>query len=271
MITYHEDVIQGSEEWHTMRRGILTASEVKKIFSLSNSTPCGATVKSGEPCSRSAEDGFKTCKQHRAQEDAATEHGLAWQITTNDKTRQHVYELAAQRISQYTEPSYIGDDMLRGWDDEIRARDKYSETYEPITEVGFVTSDDHGVMIGYSPDGLIGAHGLWECKSRRQKYQVETIVTGEVPQEHMLQMQTGLLVTDRFWLDYTSYSGGLPMATIRVYPDADIQAAIIAAAVDFEAKVCATVMAFEKLTADGRAYPVTERVVQEEMYIGGDE
>jgi len=228
-ITYHSEVEQGSEEWHTMRRGVLTASEMKLIL-----TP---TLK----------------------------------VANNDKTRQHVYELAAQRISQYTEPTYIGDDMLRGWDDEIRAREKYSETYTPITEVGFVTNDDHGVMIGYSPDGLIGNDGLWECKSRRQKYQVETIVTGEVPQEHVLQIQTGLLVTDRTWLDYTSYSGGLPMCTIRVYPDADIQAAIIAAAVEFEAKVAATVMAFERLTADAVAYPATERVVQEEMYIGGDE
>ena len=192
-------------------------------------------------------------------------------IANNDKTRQHVYEMAAQRISQYTEPTYISDDMLRGWSDEIRARDKYSETYTPITEIGFVTNDNHGVMIGYSPDGLIGDDGLWECKSRRQKYQVQTIVNGEVPTEHVLQIQTGLLVTDRKWLDYTSYSGGLPMCTIRVYPDADIQAAIIAAAVEFEAKVGATVMAFENLTADGVAYPATEREVVEEMFIGEEE
>lgn len=228
-ITHHSEVEQGTEEWHDLRRGILTASEMKLIL-----TP---TLK----------------------------------VANNDKTRQHVYELAAQRISQYTEPTYISDDMLRGWSDEIRARDKYSETYTPITEIGFVTNDNHGVMIGYSPDGLIGDDGLWECKSRRQKYQVETIVNGEVPTEHVLQIQTGLLVTGRKWLDYTSYSGGLPMCTIRVCPDADIQAAIIAAAVEFEAKVCATVMAFENLTADGVAYPETEREVVEEMYIGEEE
>ena len=39
-----------------------------------------------------------------------------------------------------------------------------------------MTNDDHGVVIGYSPDGLVGDDGLIECKSRRQKYQIETIL-----------------------------------------------------------------------------------------------
>jgi hypothetical protein len=189
-------------------------------------------------------------------------------IANNDKTRAHVWELAAQRITRYTEPSYIGDDMLRGWEDEIRARDLYSQLYAPVTEVGFVTNDDHGFTIGYSPDGLVGDDGLIEIKSRRQKYQVETIVTGEVPTEHMLQCQTGLLVTGRAWLDYISYSGGLPMCRVRVYPDAAVHQAIVEAAVEFDAKVEATVMAYHKLTADAGEYPPTERVVEREMYMG---
>lgn len=189
-------------------------------------------------------------------------------IAKNDKTRAHVWELAAQRITGYTEPTYISDDMLRGWEDEIRARDLYSERYAPVSEVGFVTNDDHGVTIGYSPDGIVGAEGLIEIKSRRQKFQVETIVTGEVPTEHFLQCQTGLLVTGRAWLDYVSYSGGLPMCRVRVYPDAATHAAILDAALDFDAQVQSTVMAYERLTVDTAAYPPTERVVMQEMYVG---
>ena len=192
-------------------------------------------------------------------------------VANNDKTRAHVWELAAQRITRYTEPTYIGDDMLRGWDDEIRARDLYSQRYAPVTEVGFVTNDDYGFTIGYSPDGLVGDDGLIEIKSRRQKYQIETIVIGEVPVEHVLQCQTGLLVTGRAWLDYVSYSGGLPMCRVRVYPDAAIHAAIIEAASEFEAKVGASVMAYEKLTADEDTYPPTERVVEQEMHMGSAE
>jgi predicted phage-related endonuclease len=227
-VTYHPDVVQGSEEWLAMRCGLLTASEVKLIL-----TP---TLK----------------------------------IAANDKTRAHVWELAAQRITGYVEPQYISDDMLRGYEDEIRARDLYSRMYAPVTEVGFVTSDDHGVTLGYSPDGLVGDDGLIEIKSRRQKYQVETIVSGEVPAEHVLQCQTGLLITGRAWLDYVSYSGGLPMCRVRVYPDERVQEAIIEAALDFDAKVRATVGAFEVLTVDRHAFPPTERIVEQEMFMGGD-
>ncbi len=35
-------------------------------------------------------------------------------IASNDKERAHLYELLAQRITRYVEPSYISDDMLRG-------------------------------------------------------------------------------------------------------------------------------------------------------------
>ena len=225
-ITYHPDVEQGTPEWLEMRRGLLTASEVKLIL-----TP---TLK----------------------------------IARNDKTRQHVYELAAQRITEYVEPTYIGDDMLRGWEDEVRARDLYSAKYAPVTECGFVTNDEWGFTIGYSPDGLVGDDGLIEIKSRRQKYQIETIVTGEVPTEHYMQCQTGLLVTGRKWLDYISYSGGIPMCRVRVFPDEATHISIIEAAHEFDAQVGATVMAYEKLTSDENEYPPTERVVEQEMHMG---
>lgn len=227
-ITYHNDIEQGTEEWHELRCGILTASEMKLIL-----TP---TLKTAN----------------------------------NDKARAHVWEIAAQRITRYTEPSYIGDAMLRGWDDEIKARDLYSKTRAPVTETGIITCDDFGFTIGYSPDGLVGDDGLIECKSRNQKYQVETISTGEVPQEYMLQLQTGLLVTKRKWIDFISYSGGLPMFVQRVLPDADIQAAIVLAATEFEAKVVQAVQSFhDNVAANG--YPATEREIVQEMFIGGQE
>jgi hypothetical protein len=42
----------------------------------------------------------------------------------------------------------------------------------------------------------------------------------QVPEEYMLQIQTGLLVTGREWLDFVSYCAGLPMFVKRVFPDA---------------------------------------------------
>lgn len=223
-ITYHNDLLQGSDEWHEARRGILTASEMKLIL-----TP-------------------------------------NLKLANNDKTRSHVHEIAAQRITGYTEPSYIGDDMLRGWEDEITARELYSANIQPIVETGFVTNDEWGFTIGYSPDGLIGDDGLWENKSRKQKYQIETIATGEVPQEHVMQLQTGLLVTGRKLIVYNSYSGGLPMCPILVFPDPEIQAAIVTAATAFECQVLAVI---EKYHANVKAagYLPTERRIEQEMHV----
>lgn len=153
---------------------------------------------------------------------------------SNDKERQHLYELLAQRLTGYTEPSYISDDMLRGHEDEVTARIEYAAHYAPVTECGFITEDRFGFTIGYSPDGLVGDDGLIECKSRRQKYQIQTILDGKVPGEHMLQCQTGLLVSGRKWLDFVSRCAGLPLFVVRVFPDQKIHDAIVSAATAFE-------------------------------------
>lgn len=228
-ITYHGDLIQGSEEWHAARCGLITASEMKLIL-----TP---TLK----------------------------------VANNDKTRAHVWELAAQRITNYVEPTYIGDAMLRGHEDEILARALYSERFEPVEECGFVTNDKWGFTLGCSPDGLVGADGAIECKSRNQKFQIQTIVEyyrdGTVPEEFMLQVQTVLLVTGRKWCDLISYSGGLPMRPMRVEANPEIQAAIVDACAKFEARINEAIADYHAaLSADKRLIP-TERRIEEEMFV----
>lgn len=224
MITYHRNLIQGSEEWHAVRCGMLTASEMKLIV-----TP---TLKAA----------------------------------SNEKERLHLYELLAQRITRYVEPAYVSDDMLRGRDDEIEARALYAKHHAPVDDIGFVTNDEWGFTIGYSPDGLVGDDGLIECKSRRQKFQVQTIVSGEMPDDYLMQVQTGLLVTGRKWLDFISYSGGLPMCPIRVYPDPKIQEAIVAAATAFEERLAAAHAKYLANVAEHRLIP-TERRAEEEMVL----
>ena len=174
----------------------------------------------------------------------------------NDKSRAHIWEIAAQRISGHTEPRFITDDMIRGHNDEILARDLYSEKYAPVTECGFITRLIGGVTFGYSPDGLVGDDGLIEIKSRRQRYQVETIMSGQVPAEYMAQIQTGLMVTGRAWLDFISYSAGLPMFVSRVYPDFTYQAAITEAAIEFDEAVEAII---DTYNVEAEKYHKTER------------
>ena len=81
-MSLHElpDLIQGTDEWHDQRRGILTASVVGQLI-----TP--STVKPAN----------------------------------NDKARAITAQLAAERITGWTDPTYMNDDMLRGVEDEPRA------------------------------------------------------------------------------------------------------------------------------------------------------
>ena len=186
-------------------------------------------------------------------------------LANNGESRQHVYEIAAQRITKYVEPQFITDSMLRGHVDELEARALYAAKYAPVREVGFVTNDQWGFTLGYSPDGIIGNDGLIEAKSRRQKYQIQTIATDAVPDEYVLQCQTGLLVTGRKWLDFISYSGGLPMAVIRVEPDSAMQDAIVEAATAFEAQVAAVIATYHANVAR-RGFVPTERKIEQEMF-----
>lgn len=183
---------------------------------------------------------------------------------SNDKERAHLYELMAQRITGYVEPSYVGDDQIRGWEDEIRAKELYSSKYAPVDEIGFITNDKFGFTIGYSPDGLVGDDGLIEVKSRRQKFQAETIINDSVPDEFMVQIQTGLLVSGREWCDFISYCGGMPMFVKRVYPDIDKQSAIVNAAVDFENRLAEKLSMYK---SNAVQFYQTEREVEKEIIV----
>jgi hypothetical protein len=65
------------------------------------------------------------------------------------------------------------------------------------------------------------------------------------------------------FLDFISYSGGLPMVVIRVYPDEKVQTAIVEAAVAFEAKLAECQEQYGAALANNRMIPTERRIVQE--------
>jgi len=190
-------------------------------------------------------------------------------VSNNENTRKHVFELAAQRLSAYTEPSFVGDAMLRGWTDEILARDRYSAEIAPVLEVGGMCRDFGKFKLWASPDGLIGDDEGLEVKSRMQKHHLATIEANEVPSEYMLQIQANLLVSGRAVWNYVSYCGGWPMWIIRVEPDPAMQAAIVAACESFEEKVRGVIWTYnERLAALGDKVIMTDREIEQEVYLG---
>lgn len=209
-ITYHDQFEQGSLQWLQARCGLMTASEMKLVLT---------------------EKTLKVCE--------------------NDKIKSHIYELAAQRITKSVEPIFESFDMIRGQNDELEARARYAEKFGPVRQVGFITNDRWGFTLGYSPDGLVESdNGAIECKSRKQKYQIQTVVehalSGGIPGEFVMQHQTGMLVADLDWIDFVSFSAKLPMAVIRVHPDEKIQAAILEAAAITEAKIAKIITTYQE-------------------------
>ena len=218
------NVEQGTPEWYEARCGVLTASVVGRMLT---------------PTLRPAD---------------------------NETSRGITLSLAAERITGHVDHNRQTFDMLRGHMDEPVARDAYSVKVldGPVREVGFMTRDDWGFTLGYSPDGLVGDDGLIEIKSRNQKQQLAHVLAGEVPSMHMAQLQCGLLVAGRDWIDYVAYSNGMHLWTDRVYPDPEWQEAILAAAQKFEESAVDMVARYRSAVAN---LPSTDRIPDPEELV----
>jgi hypothetical protein len=104
----------------------------------------------------------------------------------------------------------------RGHELEGAARILYEDREEvKTTQVGIILN--HG--IGYSPDSLVLEEGLTEIKTKLPKLQVEVILGGEIPKEHVAQCQGGLWVSEREWIDFVCYWPGMPLFIKRAYRD----------------------------------------------------
>jgi hypothetical protein len=128
----------------------------------------------------------------------------------------YMHELIAERFTGETEGFAGNAHTERGHADELIAKELYMggeghECYEATIIL------NHGV--GYSPDWVVGDNGLLEVKSKLPKIQVGVLLGKEVPKEHIPQCQGGLWVSGREWIDFISYSAGMPMFEKRVYRD----------------------------------------------------
>lgn len=169
-------VEQGTPEWHALRSGIVTMSEVAPLM-----------------VDGRGEGGFGT------------------------GAISYMHELIAQNFTGEETSSFGGNkDTQRGHEDEVLVKQYYKEKH------GYECEDvtiilNHGV--GYSPDWVVGVNGLLEVKSKLPKFQVGILLSGEVPKEHVDQLQGGLWVSEREWIDFLCYSRGMRTFEKRVYRD----------------------------------------------------
>lgn len=125
--------------------------------------------------------------------------------------------LIGERITGEAADPFMGNRHTeRGHELEGVARTLYEQREEVETkQVAIILN--HGA--GYSPDSLVGAKGLTEIKTKLPKFQVEVILSGEIPKEHVAQCQGGLWISEREWIDFVCYWPGMPLFIKRAYRD----------------------------------------------------
>lgn len=256
---------QRTDEWLQARAGVLTASVVGRFIT---ERPVPATdfdcpecdAPADSPCvSKARKEPAPIKTVHAARTDAATASGKPplLVVADSDLTRGMTATLAAERITGHVEETPMTNAMWRGREEEPLARAFYNQHHAPVAELGFmIRTFDNGHSLGYSPDGLVGTDGLIEIKSRMQKIQLLTFLDDEVPAENMAQIQAGLLVSGREWLDYVAFCGGMPLYVKRVTPDPRWFAAILAALDAFEATAADMT---DKYRTRTEGLPLTER------------
>jgi predicted phage-related endonuclease len=161
---------QGTPEWLTERAGHATASRFADIMAVDK----------------------KTGKPLKARSDYAM-------------------QLAVERIYGAPIEGPIAASLQWGHDAEPYARDEAElKTGEIIKQAGFIK---HPTLpwVGVSVDGLILIDGTYESKCpKNPTVHMKTWLSGEMPEEHIPQVQGQLWVTGRKWCMFVSYD---PRAT----------------------------------------------------------
>ena len=133
------------------------------------------------------------------------------------KTRRtYMLKLLGERITGAVVDGYTNAHMERGKAMEDEARQAYAlMTDSDPQRVGFIRNGEKGC----SPDSLIDANGMNEIKTKLPHLQLEVLLSGEVPAEHLPQIQGQLWVAEREWCDFVSYWPGIRLFVKRVYRD----------------------------------------------------
>jgi len=129
----------------------------------------------------------------------------------------YLYKLAAERVSGIPSESYSSEAMERGTNLEEEARLIYKLITGNTVDVPGFCLDEEGY--GCSPDGLVDSDGLLEIKCPLPHNHVGYVISESVPIQYYPQIQGQLLVTERKWCDFMSYSPNMKPLILRVDRD----------------------------------------------------
>lgn len=183
------DLLQRTEAWHAVRAGRITASRMADVMAFSEGEGVYKSgPKKGQP---------KVARPLKARTDYA-------------------FELAAERITGKPRKQIRAAALQWGIDVEPAALAAYQARRGVIvTPTGFVLHPDYDI-IGASPDFLVGTDGGGEIKCPEStEVHLQTWRDG-VPEEHLPQIQAGMMCTGRSWWDFVSFHPDFP-GPFRLY------------------------------------------------------
>lgn len=162
------DFAQGSPEWLRSRIGIVSASRFKDVLT--------------EPKSKADKE--------------------AGNLSVTSET--YLYELVSMILTDEA-PNFSSAATDWGHENEPLARLEYSMmTDNNVEEAGIFFHDNR--KAGASPDGLVDDNGMVEIKCPFNTVNhVRTVVAGDMPKEHMPQVQGNLWINGREWCDFISF------------------------------------------------------------------
>lgn len=180
------DCEQGSDKWFALRKGLATASGFASIMSTGEEAKMRATL---------------------------------------------MNRLAAERIFDRPMETFTNAAMERGKVMEADALNHYAFTRDAeLSRVGFVRRTIYKefgdpLVVGASPDSLVGDDGLLQVKTMQPDLIVKLIDSGRVPIEHKWQCLGEMWVTGRRWCDLMIYYKDFPISPVFQFEwTADIDA-----------------------------------------------
>lgn len=199
---------QGSSEWLQARSGLITAScfadAVSRIGGLDERQ---AKYVSAMLDGATKEEAIKEAGYKAAPTADTVRRALLGEDPSepSDTARRYAADLAIERISNQPHGEPVKTWVLeRGHEMEVRARMLYeARTGAFITESGICISDDG--IFGYSSDGLADDDGLIEIKAPIDSSKIMAMWRTGDTSEYDHQIQGGLWLTGRKWLDFIMY------------------------------------------------------------------
>ena len=151
----------------------------------------------------------RSLEWHQARAGLVTASNFHRVITPTGKVSSMVNDLILETVASVYNPkmheeNFVSFTMQRGAELEDEARESFTmETFLEVKQVGFIKHED--LLVGCSPDGLIGDDAIIEIKCPQSKGHMSNLIR-KVDPKYYPQIQGQLWLTERKQCYFVSYN-----------------------------------------------------------------